>query len=128
MSMENDKLLEAARQIQGYCARHIIGDPCPFAPDCTCAGAEWCVLVGKSSPETWNIPGMRRWTDADVQLAKALVPFGVTGVRRYMSTRLATGVDDGGATCCHVPETAFASLKSGETVRLADVIKGAEQT
>lgn len=120
-------MLEAARLIQEHCANSSVGSPCPFARKGLCDGFARCRIVADYIPSQWKLPKTRRWTDADVQIAKALAAFGVTRVRRINSTRRSAAEADDGTVYGIVPEAAFADLKPHEIVRLEDVIKEAEQ-
>lgn len=82
---DNKKLMEAAYMIKEHCNHTEKGGPCQFAHGGVCNGVEHCRLSeeGGIIPGTdWDLQKPRRWTDADINLAKALRSFGVTKIKK----------------------------------------------
>lgn len=115
--MDENKMIEAAELLKEHCLSiesiHCID----------------CVLYAKNRGEClvyWNIPRPRRWTDADIALAKALKAFGVYKVGRVSNggIRAYTVSPTGG---CGVPKGAFAALKQGEEASLNEILEEGEE-
>ena len=121
---DKEKLLEAARLLQEHCD----GRPCP---GCALRVAGKCFAKEEdghyTSPKWWRIPEPRRWTDADIALAKALKAFGVTRVAAVNHRGTKPVWMLGENANCYLPDGAFASLKPGECVSVDDIIAEGEQ-
>lgn len=126
---ENEKLLEAARMIQEHCKHTEQGALCPFAHGGVCDGIDNCGIagVGETIPgEDLEIPKTRRWTDADVNMAKALQTVGFVSVfKAAYSCAILANCKNGGDW--QVPAGLFANLNKGETVHLFDIIAEVEE-
>lgn len=113
--MDEKKLIEAAMLLKDFCADEMHGK-C-FTEKCLFLNGERCRL--SDHPTNWSIPKLRRWTDADIALAKALKAFGAHDVER---------VSNGGIRViqyfhnCGAPTGSFRDLKMGEMVSLGEII------
>lgn len=125
MTEEDNKLIEAAKIIHEYCSKHLYRTPCCFSTTGICNSSQTCMLgymKNYITPSDWKIPKMRRWTDADISLAKALVEFGVQKVKENHGEVLFVYE----SLCVKAPEGAFSALNSDETIYLKDIIAEGE--
>lgn len=77
-------------------------------------------------PASWHIPKLRRWTDADIALAKALFNFGAEHIYKKESGTVVAS-NKHGDRICGLRCGAFAELGSEETVYLREIIEEGEQ-
>lgn len=121
-----EKLVEAARMIQKHCKKSCPGKSCVFSKisEKRCAGSDWCFLTGKV--REWKIPNLRRWTDADVALAKALHAVGFVSVFKAIYSCTILAKRDRGAGW-EVPTGLFENIKPGEIIQLSDIIAEGEK-
>lgn len=121
---DNEKLLEAARMIQEHCKHTEEGGLCPFAYGEVCDGVDNCRISFCGGPvpgEEWDIPKPCRWTDSDVNMAKALQTVGFVSVfKAAYSCAILANCKNGGDW--QVPAGLFANLNKGETVQISDII------
>lgn len=124
---DNEKLLEAARMIQKHCEHTEQGGLCPFARGGVCDGFNLCGIAPKEfiPGEDWDIPKQCRWTDADVNMAKALQTVGFVSVMKAPYSCSILAKRDRGARW-EVPSGLFESIKSGESVQLSDIVAEGE--
>lgn len=118
---DNEKLIEAAKMLQENCQSK--------NPKC-CEGCSFdkggsCRLQG-GIPYTWDIPKPRRFTVADIALAKALKLFGHVRVERCNGNTYCTSTNEEYSDDVHLPEDAYESIKDGETVPIDDIIREGE--
>lgn len=122
--VDNEKLLEAARMIKEHCHNTKEGDKCSLSHSGVCSGADSCGVVGTGfgCPDSdWNLPKPIRWTDCDVNMAKALHSVGFVSVfKAAYSCAVLAKCNNGGDW--QVPAGLFANLNKGETVQLSDII------
>lgn len=121
---EKDKLIEAARIIQEHCKHTEMGGLCTLAYRGVCDGVNNCRIscVGGPIPgEDWEIQKTCRWTQADDNMAKALVSVGFTFVKHVKNYNGVFAMDGIGLEC-RIPVGIFRSVKSDETVQLSDII------
>lgn len=117
---KTENLLKAAKMIQEHCKKTVAGEPCPFGKYSVCKGSESC-KIGSSQflPEEWDVPKPYAWTEADIQLAKALSAFGVQEIKRNAGTVLCVA---DGLSSELLPFGCFSALADAETVRIDDII------
>lgn len=123
---DNEKLIEAAMLLKKNCEKnHNRMGKC----DCPLAIGERCPLHDSACPDSWVIPAPRRFTDADIALAKALKMFGVKYIAREV-----TGYSCDARSCtsssgfvASLPETSFEGVRGCEIVSIDDIIKEGEQ-
>ena len=129
VTMENnEKLLEAARMIQKHCKHTEVDGICPFSPNGICSGQAHCGISGGRGAvpgEDWKIPQLRRWTDADVNMAKALVSLGYVKVSKYSGKGHPIARDSLHATW-YLDSGLFRAINDNETVQLSDIIAEGE--
>lgn len=127
---DNEKLLEAARMIQEHCKNTKQGGICPFAHGGACDGLDNCRISGGSGlipGYEWDVPKPRRWTDADVNMAKILVSLGYKKVMKFSDEKQPIARDDE-MGAWHLDSGIFAAIEGREVVQLSDIIaEGAEQ-
>lgn len=126
---ENEKLLEAARMIQDHCKHTEVDGICPFSISGVCSGSACCGISGGRGAvpgEDWKIPKLRRWTDADVNMAKALVSLGYVKVSKYSGKGQPIARDSLHATW-YLDSGLFRSINDNETVQLSDIIAEVEE-
>lgn len=128
MTDEDKKLIEAAWLIKKNCMNTNTYKKCPFSKTGICKLEDCYFFKMKSKiPGDWKIEEPRRWTDADVALAKALMAFGSTRIYKNEIDDVAIYEKNGIFPCdSYVPEGAFRSLKHGETVMLKDIVSEGE--
>lgn len=116
--MDEKKVIEAAQILKDFCVnemeRACFTKHCPF-----CAG-EVCMF---GEPASWHIPKLRRWTDADIALAKALNAFGAQYIGGRGSVKFAYCIDGG---CYAMPTGAFANLNANEEIAIDEIIAEGE--
>ena len=113
-----NEAIKAAETLREWCKQTPCGQ-CPYE------SGRFCSLRMRY-PSLWNLPQPRRWSDADVVLAKALIEngydmissvsdrvFSITG-NRVNSIYLDNGV-------------VFKPFKVGEVVMLKDIVEEGEQ-
>ena len=79
--MDNRELIQAAELLKQNCKEH-------FNPDgkCECVfGKGDCNCCDIYAPTDWEIPKLRRFTDEQIALAKALKELGATTVTRGLN-------------------------------------------
>ena len=118
---ENEKLIEAAKMLKEHCAA-IECDTCHFH---LYGSTEYCALNTGLVPEEWKLPQLRRWTDEDIALAKALKAFGVFVIERPEQCRIIGG-NERGNVIFGLREDAFAGLRIGGEVAIDDIIADGE--
>lgn len=114
--MDNEKLIEAARLLKEHCSNTRC-NKCVFDKG-------GCTLSVTLTPSGWEIPTPRRWTDADIALAKALKAFGAQRIGGRASVKFAYCID---GACYPVPSGAFANLSANEEISIDDIIAEREQ-
>ena len=125
---ENEKLLEAARMIQDHCKHTEVDGICPFSIYGVCSGSAFCGISGGRGAvpgEDWKIPKLRRWTDADVNMAKALVSLGYVKVSKYSGKGQPIARDSLHATW-YLDSGLFRAINDNETVQLSDILAESE--
>lgn len=119
--MDEKKLIEAAKLLQDFCLYEMHGK-C-FTEKCLFANSERCLL--RNNPPNWSIPKPRRWTDADIALAKALFNFGAEHIYKKEYGMVAVfnehGDRIGGLHC-----GAFAELENADCIYLREIIAEGE--
>lgn len=113
----------AAAYLSKYCTECVGHTGCIFDNG---NGGQSCIINSGSSPIGWELPPI--WTEQDIALAKAMMPFAKTIVwpiegnpnpnHRYFK-------GDGQRTI-PLPTGAFNNLRPGEIVNLADIAGGAD--
>lgn len=111
MITDNDAI-KAAETLKEWCKGRMCRD-CKFL----IRNFNDCTFRQNGTPEDWHIPKPRRWTNDDIQLAKALKNFGVNEITSGTLHRWNTV-----NSCGFVPPGAFADLKPGETVPIEAII------
>lgn len=115
--MTEKEALQAAESLRKWCR----GKPC-----------EQCVFqgdncgIGSRIPAKWTIPKRRRWSDADVALASALIKNGyemISSVNDWAFSIIGKNVD----AICLSNGVIFKPFKVGEIVMLEDIVKEGEQ-
>lgn len=80
-----------------------------------------CCSLRVRIPNLWDVPKLRRYSDADVAMAKALKMYGYTGVRRQTDGALV--VEKGDLLWYYLPpKFAFDGLRPGDSGSLDDII------
>lgn len=126
--MENEKLAGAIRTINNCCSGRIIknnicyledGSICPMNHNGTCFLQKMCKY---GTPDVWNIPVHRRFTDADIALASALKAFGVYEIYKKSDNSIFCIARINGEENMGLPNGAFKGIAGGETVSIDDII------
>ena len=108
-----DEVIKAAKTLKEWCGQ-ISCDQCPYE------SGSCCSLRGRD-PALWDIPKPCRWSDADVQMAKAMKMYGYASVERLATGELVSRSSD---RC--PPKSELAGLNPGESVSFDDIIQEAE--
>ena len=112
-----DEAIKAAETLKEWCEQTPC-DQCPYK------SGSWCALRVRY-PNEWKIPKPRRWSDADVQMAKAMKMYGYKSAERREEGALV--VRSSKISWCFFPHKfIFVGLKSGESVSLDGIIREAE--
>ena len=118
---EMQEVSKAVEVLKQYCVSRTCGD-CVFGsifgPLCTLS------TLNGISPANWDIPKPCRWTQADLQLAKALKAARVIKIHREYKTDGCIWITHNGTGA--LPKSAFTGLDRGETVNIDTIIKGAK--
>lgn len=124
---DNEKLLEAERMIKRHCKETAKDNPCCFAFSGICRGIENCQIGDCDMyPCDWNIKS--RWTDADLNMARALSYDGYSEIKRSETGAVNCMVKEPDDSWFGLPSAFFKPVKAGETVQLSDIIaEGADQ-
>ncbi len=114
---QNQKLIEASKMLKAYClAQEGSCRDCIFYTD-------RCGLSTVDMPEDWKIPKLRRWSDEDIALAKALKAFGVLAItRNHLGLPIWCTQKTGGG----LPDDSFQKLKHLENVKIDEILEEAE--
>lgn len=91
------------------------GNRCPFG---TKDGA--CTLFW-GTPEDWDIPRQRRFTDAEIAIAKALKAFGCDTIRKPKNCCFCVAYD-GERLEATLPTSSFTEISDGEEVLIEDIL------
>lgn len=129
MTEEDKKLIEAAKMIQAHCEKCEAGEPCCFAIGGKCDGVITNCRIGEGElfPSDWDIPEHSRWADADIDLAKALMAFGVDKIHKQSDSHAITFNCDKINYEYHcLPENSFLDMKPDEYVYLKDIVAEGE--
>lgn len=111
-----DEVIKAAKTLKEWCDQ-IPCDQCPYD------NGSCCSLRGRD-PALWDLPKPSRWSDADVQMAKAMKMYGYKSAERWKDGKLIVRFSD--VLCCIFPRKFFVGLNPGESVSLDDIIREAE--
>ena len=114
-----EELVQAAEMLRDNCRNNGAScQGCLFdVPDISCPLSEW------KSPDRWELPKPRRWTDADIALAKALKDIGGRELYRDLRKNLRFKYADEkfhSDVSFNIP--AFRSLKPDETISLDEIL------
>lgn len=113
-----EEAIKAVETLKDYCKKH--EENCK---DCVFYSG-WCVFWA-SSPGNWTIPKQRRWSDADVAMAKALKMYGYTMVEHCRDGQLLA--KNGNDLWFYLPPNlAFAVMEPGDSVSLDNIIREGE--
>ena len=112
-----DEAIKAAETLKEYCAEQ--GDD---HKGCAFWRNEWCNLW-MCTPCDWCIPKASRWTDTDVELAKALKKAGADKVLHICECVVWESSNQRGC----VPKGSFEALSPGESVDLGTIIQEAKE-
>lgn len=123
---ERDKVYAAANTIRDYCQHNDCKNGCWFADK-----FQRCRL--QRVPGNWAELRARRWTEAEITMAKSLRMMGYTAIRTYRNVYDDRQVvvekisDDGVHETVTLPKRSFANTKYGETYILEDIIREYEE-
>lgn len=112
-----DEAIKAAEMLQEWCEGQ---EKCT-----TCAFCDKDACRIRGFPERWDIKRLCRWTDTDVELAKALKKVGCIEVHRPKYNPIAlwrTGDYQG-----DLPILAFQYLDPGESIAIDTIIQEAKE-
>lgn len=118
-----NEAIKAAETLKEWCEGHLC-KACPFGKRMD-VGEYKCYFASECVPLRWNIPKPCRWTDTDVELAKALKKVGCIEVHRPKYNPIVlwrTGDYQG-----DLPILAFQYLDPGESVALDTIIQEAKE-
>lgn len=113
-----DEAIKAAKTLKEWCNNQRRCCECSFG------GEEYCGLEF-TMPSEWIIPKPSRWSDADVQMAKAMKMYGYKSAERWKDGKLMVRSSDISG-CFFPPKFIFVGLNIGESVSLDDIIQEAE--
>ena len=116
-----DEAIKAAEMLKEWCD----GLPCKCCPFTRNGSSMGCIFRASEVPINWKIPKPCRWTDTDVELAKALKKAGCIEVHRPKYNPIVlwrTGDYQG-----DLPIMAFQYLDPGESVTLDTIIQEAKE-
>lgn len=116
--MLNEKeALRAAEYLRKWCKGHACGECIFYGGNCA---------VGYTTPANWVLPKPRRWSDADMALASALIKNGyemISSVNNEIFSITGREVDE-----IYLRNgTFFKPFKPGEIVMLEDIVKEGKQ-
>lgn len=117
-----DEAIKAAEMLKEWCEGHLC-KACPFGERMD-VGEYKCYFASGCVPFGWNIPKPCRWTDTDVELAKALKKAGADKVLRIRISEYVVWESSDQRGC--VPKGSFEALSSGESVDLDTIIQEAK--
>lgn len=112
-----DEAIKAAETLKEWCE----GRSCN---KCVFETYECALMMGRN-PSNWDIPKPCRWTDTDVELAKALKKAGADKVLRIRISEYVVWESSDQRGC--VPKGSFEALSSGESVDLDTIIQEAKE-
>ena len=118
-----DEAIKAAETLKEWCIKNNC-ESCPFFIAGNVKNPE-CIFALGGVPGVLKIPKLCRWTDTDVELAKALKKVGCIEVHRPKYNPIAlwrTGDYQG-----ELPISAFQYLDPGESVALDTIIQEAKE-
>lgn len=112
-----DEVIKAAETLKEWCEQ----TPCDQCPH---DNGSCCSLRGRD-PALWDLPKPSRWSDADVQMAKAMKMYGYKSAERWKDGKLMVRSSD--ISGCFFPlKFIFVGLNIGESVSFDDIIQEAE--
>ena len=112
-----DEAIKAAETLKEWCEQ----TPCSQCP----YESGSCCSLRVRYPSLWDLPKPRRWSDADVQMAKALKMYGYKSAERWENGNLVVKSSD--ISFCFFPKKSiFVDLNPGESVSFDDIIQEAE--
>ena len=117
--VKEEDVIKAAETIKEWCHNQWRCCECPFV------GEKYCGLKS-IMPSEWKIHKPRRWSDADVALASALIKNGyemISSVNDCAFSIIGKNVD----AICLSNGVVFKPFKVGEIVMLEDIVKEGEQ-
>lgn len=127
---DNEKLIEAAKLLKENCEKN--NAKRNGLEKCNCDFYKnGCIFINNyhyadGMPMHWPIPNPRRFTDADIALAKALKMFGAHEVCRDDDGYVRVYYADGGYD--YAPKSSFEYfIENSKTVSIDDIIKEGEQ-
>ncbi len=125
---DNEQLIGAAKLLKENCEKNYKSDSkcsCLFADGKRCNLDLFC-----SVPKEWEIPTVRRFSDADIALAKALKAFGAdkVGVDECGDVKVQFIRNNGNSIgYTRMPDDAFESVKKQkDVVPIDDIIREGE--
>lgn len=115
--MTEKEALQAAEFLRKWCK----GRPCEG-----CVFHRYHCTMGSTMPSKWELPKTRRWSDADVALASALIKNGYEMISSVNDSVF--GITGRGVDGIYLSNgTLFKPFKAGEIVMLEDIVKEGEQ-
>ena len=116
-----DEAIKAVETLKEWCD----GLACRYCPFTNSKNSIGCIFRNDSIPTDWKLPKTCRWTDTDVELAKALKKVGCIEVHRPKYNPIVlwrTGDYQG-----DLPIMAFQYLDPGESVAIDTIIQEAKE-
>lgn len=116
--MLNEKeALRAAEYLRKWCKGQACGECIFHGGNCA---------VGYTTPENWVLPNPRRWSDAEIAMAKALKMYGYTTVECCRDGQFLS--KNGKGLWLYLPPNfEFGVTRPGDSVSLDNIIREGEQ-
>lgn len=99
------------------------GEKCPFNYIKNCLGS--CSIAPNVYPLEWKIKKPRRFTDRDIEIAKAMKSIGVVTVFKKDGWSFMCDIDD--KKICEFTPYEFSSLEQLEKISINEIIKEGEE-
>lgn len=118
-----DEAINAAETLKEWC----IKNNCERCPFCKAGNAKnpGCIFALGNIPGVLKLPKLCRWTDTDVELAKALKKAGADKVLRTCISEYVVWESSDQRGC--VPKGSFDALSPGESVAIDTIIQEAKE-
>ena len=116
-----DEAIKAAGTLKEWCD----GLACRCCPFTDSKNSMGCIFRNDSIPTDWKLPKTCRWTDTDVELAKALKKAGADKVLLLHICECVIWESSNQRGC--VPKGSFEALRPGESVTLDTIIQEAKE-
>lgn len=127
---DSEKMIEATLNLKRLCAGRVYQNNTCHLPDGSICPmwtsepkAKECRFRSDYIPDSWDVPKTRRFTDADIALAKIMKEFGASHICRTDKRSSCCVINESGGLVALLLPKVFANIDDGELFPIDDIIK-----